>query len=428
MAFALSPKQEELRDAAASPARHILAYGGSRSGKTFGFCYCVAVRGLCAPGSRHLIARLRNIDVRQSVMIDTWPKMMQVAFPAVDYEIRKADQFIELPGGSEVWFAGLDDPARVDKILGKEFATVYMNEASQLAYDTVLTVRTRLAQGCTKLNGKPLALKEYVDLNPVGRGHWTYREWIDGVSPVTQAPLPEGTRAHVTINPGDNPHLPAEYLEILAGLPERQRRRFSEGVYQSEVEGALWPLERMDASRVPAAPDLTRVVIGVDPSGSDGVGGDCQGIVVVGLGVDGHAYVLEDASCKLSSAQWGHRVAMKWREWGADLVVAEGNYGGDMVASTIRRIDESVNVKMVHATRGKAVRAEPIAALYETTPGRPAMVHHVGRLPELEDQMAMMTTAGFQGAGSPDRVDALVWALTELMLKEQRSFNWYVGA
>ena len=143
--FQLTDKQREQVRAAASSARHVLAYGGSRSGKTFGFCYCVANRALMAPESRHLIARLHNIDVRQSVLMDTWPNMMRKAFPGVEYQINKSDQYIEFDNGAEVWMLGLDDKERIEKILGKEYATIYSNETSQIAYETITTLRTRLA-------------------------------------------------------------------------------------------------------------------------------------------------------------------------------------------------------------------------------------------------------------------------------------------
>jgi phage terminase large subunit-like protein len=421
--FDLTAKQAALRDAAASAARHILGVGGSRSGKTFGFCYCVAVRAISAPESRHLITRLHNIDVRQAVMLDTWPKMMRMAFPGVPYAVNKSDQYVTMPGGAEVWFGGLDDKDRVEKILGKEYATIYANECSQIAYETILTLRTRLAQNCTKVDGRRLALKAYYDLNPVGRSHWTFREFIEQVRPDNGLPIEAGSRAHVFLNPIDNPHLPPEYLKELDGLPDRQRQRFRDGQYLSEVPGALWSLsDRIAADgkeipgierlRVVEAPPLRRVVIGVDPSGSDGTGGDAQGIVAVALGTDGHAYVLADRSCRLSPDGWGSVVAKVARDLGADRVVAERNYGGAMVEAVLRTADQKMPVKLVNASRGKIVRAEPVAALYEQ--GR---VHHIGSLPDLEEQMTMTTTAGFQGAGSPDRMDALVWALTELMLE-----------
>lgn len=430
MTFQLTAKQSDLRDAAAGPAEHILAYGGSRSGKTFGFCYCVATRALMSPGSRHLIARLHNIDVRQSVMLDTWPKMMKLAYPGVPMSINKADQYVKFPNEAEVWFGGLDDKERVDKILGKEYATIYPNEASQIPFDTVMTLRTRLAQNCTKVNGAPLTLKMYYDLNPTGRGHWTYREFVEGFNPVDGRVVEPGTRSHVVLNPTDNPHLPPRYLKILDDLPDRQRQRFRDGKYLSEVPGSLWSLTDrnaedgrvipgLDKLRVNAPPPLRRVVIGVDPSGSDGTGGDMQGIVVVGLGEDGHGYVLADRSCRLSPEGWARVVAKAAIDFGADRVVAEANFGGAMVETVLRAASPNLPVRMVTASRGKHIRAEPIVALYEQ-----GKVHHVGVFTDLEEQLTMTTTAGYQGGGSPDRMDAAVWALTELMLGDNSAQDW----
>lgn len=417
MTFELTPKQVLQRQLASSAARHILAYGGSRSGKTFGFTRCVAARALMAPRSRHGIFRLHNVDVRQSVMMDTFPSVMRACWPDVPFDENKSDQFVTLGNGSEIWFAGLDDKERVEKILGKEFSTIYANECSQIPYNSILTLRTRLAQKATKVDGSTMALKAYYDLNPVGRRHWTYSEFHLMLNPVDQQPLPPGSRAFLKMNPTDNPFLPQEYIEELRSLPTAQRMRFLEGDYQSDLPNSLWPQERVDASRASEAPALSRIVVAVDPSGSNGTGGDTQGIIVVGKGVsDGHAYVLEDASVCLSPAGWGRAVVNAYHRWGADCIVAEANYGGAMVESTIRTQDPKAKVKLVSASRGKHVRAEPVAALYEPTEGRPARAHHVGRFPDLEDQMAQFTTDGYQGAGSPDRADALVWALTELML------------
>lgn len=427
--FQLTDKQREQVRAAASSARHVLAYGGSRSGKTFGFCYCVANRALMAPESRHLIARLHNIDVRQSVLMDTWPNMMRKAFPGVDYQINKSDQYIEFDNGAEVWMLGLDDKERIEKILGKEYATIYSNETSQIAYETITTLRTRLAQMAHKVNGQQLSLKMYYDLNPTGRSHWTYQEFVLGVNPANQQPLPSSTRAWVQMNPADNPNLPAEYLEEMDSLPERQRQRFRDGNYLAEVPGALWPVDRLDETRVWQAPEIHRIVVGVDPSGSDGTGGDSQGIIATGRGVDGHAYLLEDWSCRMGPAGWARRAVDLYHKLDADLIVAEANYGGAMVENTIKTIDPNVPVKLVKASRGKHVRAEPVAALYEsrkTDDGKeivPAKAHHVGRFPELEEQLSSFTTQGYQGSGSPDRADALVWAMTELMLEDEEGYN-----
>ena len=165
-----------------------------------------------------------------------------------------------------------------------------------------------------------------------------------------------------------------------------------------DTPGALWTRATLDAATVKQAPDLVRVVVGVDPSGTKGAmdSGDSIGIVVAGLGVDGVGYVLADRSCKLSPDGWGRRAVEAYREFKADRIVAEKNFGGAMVEHVIRTVDLGVSYKEVTASRGKAARAEPVAALYEQ--GR---VLHVGIHSELEDQMCSMTANGFAGDGSP---------------------------
>jgi len=158
-------------------------------------------------------------------------------------------------------------------------------------------------------------------------------------------------------------------------------------------------------------PEMQRIVVAVDPSGASGAGdGDDIGIVIAGKGMDGRFYVIEDATCNLSPEGWARRVMDRFRAHNADKIVLERNFGGDMGAAVIRTADRNAKIKLVTASRGKSVRAEPIAALYEQ--GR---VTHARGLDALEDQMMQMTLAGFMGEGSPDRVDALVWALSELI-------------
>ena len=175
--------------------------------------------------------------------------------------------------------------------------------------------------------------------------------------------------------------------------------------------GALWKRATIDASRVIEAPALKRIVVAVDPAVTSNAASDETGIVVAGLGTDGHGYVLDDVSGVASPNEWATRVMGVYRKWQADRVVAEVNNGGDLVEANIRTVDPLVSYRAVRATRGKALRAEPVAALYEQ--GR---VHHVGTLAKLEDQMCEWDpTAPLR---SPDRLDALVWALTDLMLGE----------
>jgi phage terminase large subunit-like protein len=175
-----------------------------------------------------------------------------------------------------------------------------------------------------------------------------------------------------------------------------------------DVPGALWTRELICYADF--APELQRVVVAVDPSGTSGDGqGDSIGIVVAGKTHSGRFVVLEDASTDLGPAGWARRAVDRYHHYSADRIVAERNFGGAMVESVIKTADRSAPVKLVTASRGKSVRAEPIAALYEQ-----GKVDHIRGLDLLEDQMMQMTHSGFVGQGSPDRVDALVWALTEL--------------
>ena len=228
------------------------------------------------------------------------------------------------------------------------------------------------------------------------------------------------------VNPADNSaNLPAEYFDVLASMSAAKRLRFEAGEWASEVSGALWALEDrkapdgrtmpgIDSLRIKtdAAPQMQRIVVSVDPSGTRGdCAGDDIGIIVAGKGIDGHAYILEDGTCQMSPEGWGRRAVDLYHRHKANRVIGERNYGGDMVRFTIATADKKVPFKEVVASRGKAVRAEPISALYEQ-----GKVHHVGDFPDLEDQMCNFTPSGYLGEGSPDRADALVWALTELML------------
>jgi len=179
----------------------------------------------------------------------------------------------------------------------------------------------------------------------------------------------------------------------------------------TDVAGALWQMEWLDRDRVAGAPDLQRIVVAIDPAVSNNEGSDETGIIVAGVARDQQAYVLEDLSGRYAPHEWAAKAIDAYRRHKADRILAEINNGGAMVEGTIRALDSHVSFKSVHASRGKVVRAEPIAALYEQR-----KVHHVAGFATLEDQMCGFTSDFDRGrAGySPDRVDALVWALTEL--------------
>jgi predicted phage terminase large subunit-like protein len=187
----------------------------------------------------------------------------------------------------------------------------------------------------------------------------------------------------------------------------RLGRQELHGELLDDVPGALWTRAILDDSRVKQAPGLVRVVVAVDPAVTSGDDADETGIVVAGRSDTGHYYVLADRTCRLTPDGWARRAVATFDEHEADRLVAESNQGGELVTSVIRTVRPTLPVTLVHATRGKRVRAEPIAALYEQ--GR---VHHIGAFTAMEDQMC--TFAPDVVAGSPDRVDALVWALTEL--------------
>jgi phage terminase large subunit-like protein len=209
----------------------------------------------------------------------------------------------------------------------------------------------------------------------------------------------------------DNPHISGEALkEIASDMTNLAYRQEILAEDIDEVPGAMWTRALIESVRVRQAPELRRVVIGIDPSATSGQGSDEAGIVAVGLGIDNHAYVLTDASLRASPDRWAREGIVLYHRLKADRIVAETNNGGEMVALTLRTVDPSVSYRAVQASHGKQTRAEPIVALYEQ-----GKVHHVGNFAALEDEMCSWAP----GDQSPNRMDALVWALTELMLQQR---------
>jgi phage terminase large subunit-like protein len=179
---------------------------------------------------------------------------------------------------------------------------------------------------------------------------------------------------------------------------------------------ALWTRDLIEDNRAEAAPPLQRIVVAVDPPASSSKRADACGIVAVGVDEGGIAYVLEDATASgLKPPEWAAKAVALYRRLQADALVVETNQGGEMATNVIREVDPSVPVASVRATRGKYLRAEPVSVLYAQS-----RVRHVGALPELEDELCDFGPGGLTSGRSPDRMDALVWALTELMLRERR--------
>lgn len=246
---------------------------------------------------------------------------------------------------------------------------------------------------------------------------------------VTTTPRPNALLRRVMALPGlvetrgrtrDNPHLPDSFVGAMDALYAGTRlgRQELDGELLEDVAGALWTRALLEQRRVARAPALARVVIGVDPPAGtmSGTGGDECGIVAAGLacGEDGTAYVLEDASIVARSPEhWAQAVSDCARRWGADRVIVESNNGGAMTESVLLAADPTLPVSRVTASRGKSARAEPVSVLYEKD-----RVRHAGRFPALEDQLCgLVAGGGYEGPGrSPDRADALIWALSELLM------------
>ena len=418
--FELTAAQKAAQHILAGIATWLMLFGGSRSGKTFLLVRSIIMRALKAPKSRHAILRFRFNAVKASIIHDTFPKVMELCFPGIKYNLNKTDWFVEFENGSQIWFGGLDDKERTEKILGQEYVTIYFNESSQIPWGSVLLAVTRLAQQVMQdMDGaepKPLKPRLYFDCNPPNKAHWTYLVFIQKRDPETKEPFRnQDDYAYFKINPADNKENISEtYLETLNSLSARLRKRFIDGEFADANPNQLFNEDDIEKWRIVdgTLPDMVRIVVAVDPSGADdadNADNDEIGIVVAGLGTDGVGYLLEDLTVKAGPATWGRIATDAFDRWQADAIVGEVNYGGAMVKHVIQTARPRTNYRQVTASRGKAVRAEPISALYEQ-----GKVRHVGYMRKLEDELAAFSTVGYLGDSSPNRADAAIWALSEL--------------
>lgn len=396
--------------------KEFLLVGGSRSGKSFIIVRSIVLIALKYPNSRHLIARFRFNAVKNSIWADTLKKVLKICFDNMPVKWNNVDYYIELPNGSQIWLAGLDDKERTEKILGMEFLTIFLNEASQISYDAYSTIKTRLAQLIT---GARNIL--FVDCNPPSKKHWLYKVFIEHVDPEQNLPLDKNRYGALKMNPIDNlENISPEYMEILASMPARKRKRFMDGDFSDDSEGALWTDDLINSLRVQAAPVMKRIVISIDPAVTSKDTSDETGIVAVGLGFDDHIYILDDDTGTYTPNEWAQRAVAMYNKHNADRIIGETNNGGDLIEAVLRNISKTIPYKSVHATRDKLTRAEPIAAIYEQ-----GKAHHVGILVELELEMTSWTAK--TGEKSPNRIDALVWGCTELnpgAARESAYFGW----
>ena len=321
-------------------------------------------------------------------------------------EWHAARKVLVWPNGAEAWAMSASSP---ENLRGPQFDCVWADELGKWKQGRETW---DMLQFALRLGDDPKAL---VTTTPRNIG--VLKEILGAENTVvTHAPT-EANRANLAPS-----FLKKVYLDYGGSRLGRQEL---EGVMMDEVEGALWSEGMIDALRDSDVPEFDRIVVAVDPPASGKSTADACGIVVAGLQTKGGgpedwtAWVLADESIRgASPAAWAKVVVDAAKTWQADRVVAEVNQGGDMVEAVLRQQAPMLSYRSVHATRGKIVRAEPVAALYEQ--GR---VRHVKGLRELESQMTEMTLQGYEGKGSPDRVDALVWALTDLMIDPVAKFK-----
>jgi len=365
------------------------AFGKTRSGSGW-----VQERALAHPGRWIALVARTPADARD-IMIEGPGGILKNARPSERPQFEPSKRRLTWPNGS--WATIFSDEAP-DQLRGFSGDTAWLDEFAK--FKNPQETWDNLQFGMRELSGdRPRRL-----ITTTPRPLKLLRELEAMTSTITVVGSSDENRANL-----DDKWF-TETIESYRGT--RLGRQEIEAEILDDAPGALWRRAILDEYRKSneGLPDMQRVVVGVDPATAAPEDGRAEtGIVVVGLGVDGIGYVLDDLSCRLVPDGWARRAISGLDLHDGDAIVAETNQGGQMVASTIRAVRPTVKVIEVHASRGKVVRAEPIAALYEQ--GR---VRHVGTHADLEDQMLMFTPTGLIGGTTGDRVDALVWALTEL--------------
>jgi phage terminase large subunit-like protein len=337
------------------------------------------------------------------MLLEVWREVARRLSPIAS-KVNATERRIEVLGGGVVEFWSLSEP---DVARGRRYGRAIIDEAAMVpdliaAWNEVLRPTLADFAGDAWFLSTPKGRTDFHELFLRGQDGTRVEGWASWQRPTWE-----------------NPHIPASEIEAMrAELPPRVFSQEVEAEFVADVEGALWQQATIDRHRVTGHPALSRIVIGVDPAGG---GGDEIGIVAAGRGPDGHAYVMEDVSMRGSPAAWASRVVALYDELGADRIVAEKNYGGDMVEHTLRTARQHLPVTVITASRGKQQRAEPIAALYEK-----GSVHHAGHFGQLEMQMTGWDPDD-RNAKSPDRLDALVWALSDLMLGQNPDYTSAFG-
>lgn len=379
-------------------ARYKGAYGGRGSGKSHFFAEAAVERCVIHPGTRVVCVREVQRSLKESVKRLIEDKIEALG---VGDRFRIRNDRIMTQGGGVILFQGMRDHTAESIKSLEGFDVGYVEEAQTLTSRSLEFLRPTIRKPESEL---------WFSWNP--------RHASDPVDQLFRGPVPPPDSAIVRVSYRDNRWFP-DVLEQERAYDElNSRARYGHvwlGEYEPAAIGAIWDRLTLHSNRRDAAPAMTRIVVAIDPAVSNEAGSDEHGIIVAGIGEDGRGYVLEDASCHGGPRDWAQRAIATFDRHEADAIVVEVNQGGDMVKHTLQSIRRGVPIIEVRATRGKHVRAEPISALYSL-----GTISHVGAFPTLEDQMCLMTASGYAGEGSPDRVDALVWAFTQLFPKLTR--------
>ncbi len=377
------------------PARYKGSYGGRGSGKSHFFAELAVERCIMQAGTRIVCVREVQKALRESVKLLVEDKIGALG---VAGQFRVLSDSIVTPGGGVILFQGMQDHTAESIKSLEGFDIGYVEEAQTLTQRSLEFLRPTIRKPDSEL---------WFSWNP--------RHASDPVDAFLRGPTPPENACVVRTSYADNPFFPQVLEEERTYDEKNTRDRYGHiwlGDYEPAAIGAIWDRLTLHNGRVEEAPVMERIVVAVDPAVSSEEGSNEHGIIVAGIGTDARGYVLDDVTCRGGPQQWAERVVAAYDRYEADAVVIEVNQGGDMVRHTLRTVRPGLRVIEVRATRGKHVRAEPIAALY--TMGR---VSHVGAFPELEDQMCLCTAGGYEGESSPDRLDALVWAFTDLFPK-----------
>lgn len=378
------------------PSRYKAFYGGRGSAKSHSFATALLMRGGESP-LRILCAREVQLSIKDSVKQLLDDKINQYGMASF-YESLQSE--IRGKNGTVFIFAGLGKMT-TDQIKSMEGIDIAWVEEAQTISDKSLEILI------------PTIRKQKSEL----WFSWNPRHQSDPIDKRFRGEVTPVNSIIKKVNFPDNPFFPKELDEEREFDQKNNPERYGHiwmGDYEPTAIGAIWDRATLHAHRRPDPPEMNRIVVAVDPAVSE-EGGDEHGIIVCGIGEDNRGYVLDDLSRHGSPKQWAEQTIAAYDKWSADAIVIEINQGGDMVRHTLESIRPGIRIIEVRATRGKHVRAEPISALYQL--GR---VSHAGTFDKLETQMCQVTSAGYQGDGSPDRVDAMVWAMTELFPKLNR--------